>query len=157
MIRTFKALLLALATFALAACSNISPLVPVPTEVVLMPGEVKVPAKQPGQTYVLVFNNANKLLFGPDNTARINMRIDGKGVGGLDVGHFAQFVLPNGRYTVTLLHQDVGHFTSTHELVLTGEHAFVEIWPTPFSNGLKVHAQLPEGNYLPKPFQPYRP
>jgi hypothetical protein len=141
----------------LASCSTISPLAPVPAEVPLIAGELKEPIATAGQSFVVIFNNGSKLLHGIDNTARINVRINGKGVGGLDIGQYVQLSLPNGTHRVELAHRDVVLFKSAHELVLTGAPAYVEIAATILSNDMKVHDRLPTGNYLPQPWVPYLP
>ena len=150
---SLRFLLVALLALLLQACA----IAPVTTELPLQAGQMQVPAKEPGKTYLLLYNNASKLLHGLDNTARINVWLDGKGVGGLDIGHYVQLVLPDGDYTLKLIHRDLVEFESTHKLSLVGKPLFIEMQPTIVSNTITVHTELPSGNDLPVPFQPYRP
>lgn len=153
MLSSLRILLVTVVAAFLQACA----VAPIATEVQLQAGEMQVPQKQAGKTYVLLYNNANKLLYGIDNTARLNVWLDGKGIGGLDIGQYVQMVLPNGEHVLKLLHRDVLDFESTHRIALNGEPLFIEMYPTPVSNSIAVHGKLPTGNDLPKPFVPYRP
>lgn len=151
---SLRLLLVAFLALLFQACA----IAPVPTELPLhQGGQMQVPPKQPGKTYLLLYNNANKLLHGLDNTARLNVWLDGKGVGGLDIGHYVQLVLPDGDHTLKLVHRDLVNFESIHKLTLAGEPIFVEMWPTIVSNAVAVRARIPTGNGLPMPFEPYRP
>lgn len=148
--RVFLACIVAL----LAACAG--PLVVVP-EIRLLPPELDAKPAAANESKVLFFNNSNKLLFGIDGTGRVGIWINGIGLGVLEIGEYAQVSLPRGRHDIELVHVDVVTFNSKHEIVVGDGPLFVEVFATIVSNDLKTFDALPTGNYLPKPFTPYRP
>jgi hypothetical protein len=106
---------------------------------------------------LIFFNNSNKLLFGLDNTGRINVLLNGKAVGGPNIGEYIQVQVPKGKYLLNLVHLDLFEFRSVHELDVQDDPLFVELRATVVSNEIQVHKSLPADNYLPKPFIRFEP
>lgn len=146
----------------LAAIAWITLLVGCAGPVVLQPElpilgpELDVQAAAPEETKVMFFNNSNKLLFGIDNTGKLGVWINGKGLAVLQIGDYVQVSLPRGRQAIELAHVDIGTFRSTHDLMVGEAPLYVEVYATAMSNEMKVFPSLPVGNYLPQPFTPYR-
>ena len=151
--RLIGALFAAIWIAALAGCA--APVVLQP-EVPILGPELDAQAAVPGETKVMFFNNSNKLLFGIDNTGKVGVWINGKGVAVLQIGDYVQVSLPRGRQAIELVHVDLGTFRSNHDLTVSEAPLYVEVYATAMSNDMKVFQSLPTGNYLPMPFTPYR-
>jgi hypothetical protein len=150
----FIRVLLATAWIAvLAGCA--APVVLQP-EVPILGPELDAHAAVPGETKVMFFNNSNKLLFGIDNTGKVGVWINGKGLAVLQIGDYVQVSLPRGRQAIELAHVDIGTFRSAHDLMVGEEPLYVEVYATAMSNEMKVFQSLPANNYLPLPLTPYR-
>lgn len=124
-------------------------------EIPILGPDISATPSVQGESKVLFFNNSNKLLFGIDNTGKVGIYVDGKGLGVLQIGQYVQISLPRGPHRIELVHVDIVEFRSSHSLEVGSEAAYVEVFATPVSNDLNVFSSLPEGNYLPKPFEPY--
>ena len=135
-------------TLALAACM----MAPVKPELTHLNEDVNSPSPVQREVRLVFFNNSSKLMYGPDNTGRINIWLNGKAVGGPDIGEYIQVQVPKGKHQLTLVHLDGIEFKSTHELQAVESLLFVEVRATPVSNDVEVHKSLPKGNYLPQPF-----
>lgn len=116
---------------------------PVPNQYPVVHGAIPAHSIRDDQTFVAFFNNANPVLYGLDNSAKLNIWVNDKSVGQLGLGEHIQVILPNGNHRVTLKHLDLFYFTSQHDLELTGEPTFVEVRPTVVSNHLKAYKNKP--------------
>jgi hypothetical protein len=147
-IAVLRGLAAAALILALAACM----MAPIKPEMLHLNEDVNSPSPVQGEVRLVFFNNSNKLMYGPDNTGRINIWLNGKAVGGPDIGEYIQVQVPKGKLQLTLVHLDGIEFKSTHELQAADRLLFVEVRATPISNDIEVHKNLPTGNYLPQPF-----
>lgn len=132
------ALIVILAT----ACSSLPP---VKNEVPLTGGDLSIQAASTNDTKVVIFNTSNSLMFGIDGSGRINVLLNGKGVTQLNIGQYAQLILPRGNYQLGLVHRDLKDFESQHQVELVNPESFVEVYATVTSNQAKVISALPEG------------
>jgi len=129
------ALLVALA--CLAGCS----LPPVKNEMPLA-RSFTARAANSNETKVVIFNQSSMVLHGIDNTGRLNVKLDGKGVAQLNIGEFVQVIVPRGKHQVNLEHRDVFMFRSDHELEFTNAETFLKVRATPVSNEAQVVPEL---------------
>lgn len=129
---------------------------PVTPQVSHLGPDLSVKATSPNESKVLLFNNSSRLMFGVDNTGRINVWLNGRGVASLDIGEYVQISVPRGRHTLELLHRDIIEFRTSHELNVAGDTAIVEIAASILSNEFRVNDVLPRENDLPAPFVPYK-
>lgn len=129
---------------------------PVTPQVSHLGPDLTVKAASPNEAKVLLFNNSSRLMFGVDNTGRMNVWLNGRGVASLDIGEYVQISVPYGRYTLELLHRDMFDFKTSHELNVAGDTAIVEIAASILSNEFRVHDVLPRESELPIPFVPYK-
>jgi hypothetical protein len=130
---------------------------PIQSELPLLSGDVAQRSTKPDEVVLLLFNNSSKLMFGIDNTGRINSRLNGKALGGPNIGEYLIVQIPKGKHRLQLSHLDVFEFRSVHEIVANDDPLIVEMAATPLSNSIRVHKTLPTGNDLPQPFTPYAP
>lgn len=145
--------LIALAA-ALAGCALPPRL---PSEMPLLGPDLAIRSSSASDVKMLVFNSSNKLFFGLDGSGRIDVRLNGKALGSLDIGEYLQVQIPKGKHVLTLSHLDFIDFVSKHDLEATTDPLIVEIWATPISNSIKVHPEMPPASYLPSPLIPYFP
>jgi hypothetical protein len=128
---------------------------PIRPEITHLQGNLTEPSTTPGEAKLVLFNNSNKLLFGLDNTGRINAWLNSKAVGGPNIGEYIQLQVPKGKHELTLVHLDVLEFRSQHQIDVQDDLLFIELRATPVSNEIRLHKILPAENYLPKPFMQY--
>lgn len=150
MFRPFISSALMALTFVVSGCS----LTPIARELPLAEGPAMAPASQPNMGKV-VFLNENPSIYRKDpgvlnmhmldrdmwrmaGTGRINIAINGKGLGQVHVGEYTATVLPFGTYEVTLVHHDALNFESKHQLVVSSPHTLVAVFPTITSNRMEV-------------------
>ena len=69
-----------------------------------------------------------------DGSGRINVKLNGQGVAQVNIGHYAQVIVPQGKYQVDLVHLDTATFPSKHEIELNTPVSFLEIFATITSN-----------------------
>ncbi len=146
-----------LLTAALVSLLSGCMMAPIRTEVPLLAGDLSLRSTNPDEVRLLLFNNSSKLMFGLDNTGRINIRLNGKGVGGPDIGEYLLLQIPKGKHQLELVHLDMVEFRSLHEIDAQDGPLIVEVRATPLSNEIQIHRTLPTGNHLPSPFTPYVP
>ena len=91
-----------------------------------------------GKSVAVIYNASNRLMFGANSTGRMNISIDGKGVGQLAIGEYVIVNLSAGTHKVSLAHRDTLKFSSTHELEASDQLSFVKIYCKVTSNGLEV-------------------
>lgn len=135
-------------SLALSACM----MAPIKPELPHLNEDLSSRSPAPGEARLVFFNNSSKLMFGPDNSGRVNIWLNGKAIGGPNIGEYVQVQVPKGKHQLTLLHLDMFEFRSTHELEAADDLLFVEVRATVVSNEYQVHKSLPTGNYLPQPF-----
>lgn len=143
-----------LALSFLAGCT----MAPIKSEWPLMGSNLSLKSTDPSQAKMLIFNNSSKLMFGSDNTGLINIKLNGKGAGSLDIGEYIQLQVLRGKHKLELVHRDLfdfGGFKSEHEIEITGDSIIIEIAATPVSNKIQIHKEIPPD--VPKFFFPYSP
>ena len=118
-------------------------LTPVKNEIPLASGSVLEKAANTNDTKLVIFNDSDFLAFGLDGSGRINVKLNGKGVAQIDIGRYAQVIVPKGKYQVDLVHLDMAHFSSRHQIELTDPESFLEIFATPTSNKAFLISKLP--------------
>ncbi|MGA3265191.1 MAG: hypothetical protein ABSE16_00020 [Verrucomicrobiota bacterium] len=105
-------------------------------------------------TKLVIFNTSDYLAYGLDGSGRINVRLDGRGVGQINLRRYAQLIIPKGAYDVELVHLDMGTFTSHHQIELTEPESYLQIFATPTSNRAFLVSHLPPdfaGKFRPIP------
>lgn len=137
--KTYPFLFLAFYAFSLSSCA----LSAVSTQhtVVNTTGEI-VNLNSLGNGKVLLYNGAgffNKI----DNTARVNVWIDGLAVGQIRVGEYVVVFLNPGKHTVKIEHIDMVKMRSEHEIEVLGDTKVIEVKPTITSNKATVVNELP--------------
>jgi hypothetical protein len=141
--------IVALSSVALLAGCMMAPIKP---EITHLSEDIASRSSVPGEARLVFFNNSSKLMYGPDNTGRVNIWLNGKALGGPNIGEYIQVQLPKGKHQLTLMHLDMFEFRSVHDLEALDDLLFVELRATVVSNEVQVHKSLPTGNYLPQPF-----
>ena len=127
---------------AIASMTGCS-LSPVKNEIPLVKG-LAAKATNPNETKVVIFNESSMVLHGIDNTGRLNVSMDGKGVGQINIGEYVQVIVPQGKHEVSLEHRDMFMFRSKHDVEFTRPETFLKVRATPVSNEAKVVPELPE-------------
>ncbi|RZJ69354.1 hypothetical protein [Flavobacterium sp.] len=95
-----------------------------------------------GNGKVLLYNGAgffNKI----DNTARVNVWIDGLAVGQIRVGEYAVVFLPDGKHKLKVEHIDMVKMRSEHEIDVANDTKIIEVKPTLTSNKANIVSELP--------------
>jgi hypothetical protein len=80
----------------------------------------------------------------------LNIWLNGKSVGQLELGTFLALDLPLGEHELTLLHNAPFDVKSTHRIVVYKDWSMFLVFPKDFSNGVEPVA-IPRPDYL-KPF-----
>jgi hypothetical protein len=119
-------------------------LTPVKNEIPLVTGDISLQQADPNYTKLLIFNASNYLMFGIDGTGRINVMLNGKGVAHLNIYEYAQLIVPKGKHKVSLVHRDIVHLSSEHEIDLVNAESFLKVYATVTSNRAKLVAVLPK-------------
>ena len=125
---------------------------PVKNEIPLVKGDLHMIPANTNETKLIIFNDSNPVLYGLDGSSRINVKLNGKGIGQLNLGHYAQVIVPKGKCLFDLQHLDLVHISSQRWLDLNESESFVEIFASPTSNEAKAVPALPpdfENNYKP--------
>lgn len=102
-----------------------------------------------GNGKVLIYNGAG-FMHSADNTARLNVWIDGKSLGQIKAREYLIIDLNNGNHEFKILHIDMVNMRSTHQIVVNENTKVIRIEPTITSN--KATAT----NILPENFDRYR-
>ena len=98
-----------------------------------------------GNGKVLVYNGAD-ILHKVDNTARLNVWIDGRAVGQVRGAEYVVIELKPGTYDFKVQHLDMFNMRSNHEVIVTEKTKVIRVEPTLTSNKLTVTDELP-GNF----------
>lgn len=95
-----------------------------------------------GDGNILIFNGAN-ILHKMDNTARLNIWIDGKPLGQIRPSEYVIINLKKGKHLFKALHIDVINMRSEHDVEIDNETKVIKIKPNLTSNKLEVTNELP--------------
>lgn len=102
-----------------------------------------ISANEVGNGKILIFNGSG-MNHKIDDTARLNVWINGNALGQLNANEYAVLLLLPGKYNFRLQHKDVANFESTHEVEITSETTFINIKPTITSNKVEIISNMPE-------------
>ena len=136
--RGFWSLLLLVLLLPLTGCFT-----PVKNEIPLVIGDLHRIPDSTNDTKLVIFNTSNPVLYGADGSSRINVKLNGKGLGQLNFGQYAEVIMPKGKCRVDMQHLDMFRFSSVRWLDLNDPESFVEIFATPTSNEAKLCPELP--------------
>lgn len=138
------ALFVAALTTLLSGCA----MAPVRPELPLLGNDLSVRSPSSDHAKLVLINNSSKLLHGADGTGRINVRLDGKAVGGPNIGEYLQVQVPKGRHSLEVWHLDVIKFRTEQEINVD-QDLVIELKATPFSNKILVQSTMPAGDFRP--------
>lgn len=141
---------------ALLPCFSGCMVAPIQSELPLLAVDLEQRSTQSGEVVMILFNNSSKLMYGLDSTGRINVRLNGKAVGGPNIGEYVMLQIPKSKHRLLLSHLDLIEFKSEHDIEAADDQLIVEMAATPISNSIQIHKKLPDANYLPQPFTPYQ-
>jgi hypothetical protein len=94
---------------------------PVQPEVPLLGSDLSVRSSHPDEAKMVFVNTTSKLSHGADGTSRINVRIDGKAVGGPNIGEYVQVQIPKGKHHLEVWHLDLVKFRTDQEINVDGD------------------------------------
>lgn len=105
-----------------------------------------------GNGKVLIYNGAG-ILHKMDNTARLNIGLDGKSLGQIRPKEYVIVDLTKGKHEFTVLHIDMVNMRSKHPVEIDENTKVIKIEPTITSNKLTVTNMLPEkfDQYIERP------
>lgn len=105
-----------------------------------------------GNGKVLIYNGAG-VLHKVDNTARLNIGLDGKSLGQIRPREYVIVNLENGKHEFTALHIDMVNMRSKHPVEINEHTKVIKIEPTITSNKLTITNILPENfeKYIERP------
>ncbi|MFP8892777.1 MULTISPECIES: hypothetical protein [Chryseobacterium] len=105
-----------------------------------------------GNGKVLIYNGAG-ILHKMDNTARLNIGLDGKSLGQIRPKEYVIVDLEKGKHEFTVLHIDMVNMRSKHQVEIDENTKVIKIEPTITSNKLTVTNILPEkfDQYIERP------
>lgn len=127
----------------LAGCVGLKP----PAYEVSLPEQKLLPDdNDENSSHVVIFNSSNTLFYDRDTSGKMNISINGKGVGQLKIGEFLVLELDRGLHKVQLTHQDIFKIESTHTLHTRRRVHYIDVYAQPFSNGFKHAKRIPR-NY----------
>ena len=111
---------------------------PIKREVVL-PDQVigQVPSKT-GNSRLVIFNDSNMFLYGIDGSDKINVSLDGKGVGQLEIGQFLIVETTSTSHVIDLMHWDLLTYESVHKIDISEPEVFLKIYSKLISNGAEI-------------------
>lgn len=95
-----------------------------------------------GDGKVLIYNGADAL-HKIDNTARLNIWIDGKALGQIRPSEYVIINLDKSEHTFKVLHIDLVNMRSEHNVLIDNDTKIIKIKPTVTSNKLSVTNILP--------------
>jgi len=130
----------------LASCAATPPV----REVSLPSQSLNEPLKS-GVIQLVIFNDSNILMYGIDNSGKINIHHNGKGVGQLNIGQYVILSVAEGYHTINLLHKDIANFGSTHQLKVSESPTYLKIYAKVTSNGAEI---VPKPENFEEKFKP---
>jgi hypothetical protein len=138
------ALLNATLLLILSGCA----MAPIQPEVPLMGTDLSATSSHPDEVKLVFINTTSKLSHGADGTSRINVRLNGKAIGGPNIGEYVQVQVPKGKHHLEVWHLDVLKFRTEQEIDVD-QDLFIELKATPFSNRILVQSAMPDGEFRP--------
>lgn len=96
-----------------------------------------------GNGKVLVYNGAG-IMHSADNTARLNVWVDGKSLGQIKAREYLIVDLNKGNREFKILHIDMVNMKSTHQIDINENTKVVRLEPTITSNKATVTNTLPD-------------
>lgn len=123
---------------ALSSCA----LKPIPTEYNYVKLET-VDATTLGNGKVMIYNGAG-IMHKMDNTARLNVWIDGKPIGQLRPKEYLILDLKNGKYKFNVVHIDMVKMKSEFQVDIDENTKVIKVDPTFSSNKLTITNELPK-------------
>lgn len=124
----------------LAGCVGLKP----PAYEVSLPEQKLLPDEDDeNRSHVVIFNSSNSLLYGSDGSGKMNISINGRGVGQLKIGEFLVVELDRGLHKVQLTHQDIFTIESTHTLHTRRRVHYIDVYAQLFSNGFEHAKRIP--------------
>ncbi len=128
--------------FLFAGCSNLKPL---PSEYNLVRTFSNTARLyEYGKGKILIYNAAG-LNHKIDDTARLNIWINGKAVGQLQANQYAVLFLMPDTYEIRVQHKDVKVFESAHTVKIENNTSVISVKPTITSNKIEITNDIPEG------------
>jgi len=135
------------AAFLFAGCSNLKPIPPEYNLVRTFANGARL--YDYGKGKILIYNAAG-LNHKIDDTARLNIWINGKSMGQLQANQYAVLFLMPDTYEIRVQHKDVGNFESAHIIKIDHHTSVISVKPTLTSNKVEITNNIPEG------FQAYK-
>jgi hypothetical protein len=93
---------------------------------------------------LVIYNDSNGLIYGLDNSGKINVYLNGMGVGQLPIGKYVIVAIEGGTHTIKLEHRDIKLFKSTHEIMVSDDLQYLKISSTMTSNSAEIVPQPDE-------------
>ncbi|HBF08269.1 MAG TPA: hypothetical protein DHW71_07170 [Gammaproteobacteria bacterium] len=87
---------------------------------------------------IIIFNNSNQFLFGKKGTGKLNLIINNNEKYQLEIGQYIKIEAPHGPLKIQLKHTDLFDFDSLHQVNITKNAMYIEVFATMTSNGLTV-------------------
>ena len=136
--RGFKFLLLTMLFIFLSGCGirKIKPEMRIPSQSILE----ETPSEM---TKVIFFNDSNALSSGLDGSAKINLKLNGKAVGSINIHKYAQLFLSPGTYDLYMAHFDLFTFESDYKINIGKEDVYIRIYSRTTSNAYEIVKELP--------------
>ena len=107
-------------------------------EVYLPDQDLSSPRENSELSRLVIYNDSNSLMYGLDGSGKINVFLDGKGVGQLSIGQYVMVEVSEGEHTIDLAHKDMAVFKSTHVVEIKGPEEFLKIYAKVTSNGAEI-------------------
>jgi hypothetical protein len=111
---------------------------PIKQEIPLPPQVIGQPPSKEGMVRLVIFNNSDFLLYGLDTSGRINVSIDGKGVGQLNIGRYVVVEISEGEHAIDLVRRDIADFHSSHLVDIKEPESYLKIYSKITSNGAEL-------------------
>lgn len=92
----------------------------------------------PAYSKLVLFNDSNRALYGMDGSGKINVHLDGKGVGQLRIGEYVILDVTKGMHKIDLLHVDMMSFKSTHDVEVEQDEEYAKVYAKMTSNGIEI-------------------
>lgn len=100
-------------------------------------------APESSMTRVVFYNDSNLLGTGLDGSGKINIKIDGKALGSVNIREYAQVFLKPGSYEIYLAHYDIVTFEDTYNVNIDGDNVYFNIYSRPLSTYFEIVDELP--------------
>ena len=97
------------------------------------------------KTKLVVFNASNRLFFREDRAGKLNVTLDGKKAGSLNIGQYIVLAMDPGDHEIQLHHRDVLNFRTIHTIAVSGTEQYLKVYARILSNGAKLLDEKPVG------------